>query len=72
MSTSNAWAELAGIFCRTRAAYFEHDAAKAALKKLVPEDAREATGHGVRAKRSRSGAVSFEVLETGADHAALQ
>ena len=72
MSTSNAWAELAGIFRRTRAAYLEHDAAKAELKKLVPEDAREATGHGVRAKRSRSGAVSFEVLETEADHAALK
>ena len=72
MSTSNAWAELAGIFRRTRAAYLEHDAAKAELKKLVPEDAREATGHGLRAKRSRSGAVCFEVLETEADHAALK
>ena len=72
MSTSNAWAELAGIFRRTRAAHLEHDAAKAALKQLVPEDAREATGHGVRARRSRSGAVSFEVLETEADHAALK
>jgi predicted phage-related endonuclease len=72
MSTSNAWAELAGIFRRTRAAHLEHDAAKADLKKLMPEDAREATGHGLRAKRSRSGAVSFEVLETEADHAALK
>jgi predicted phage-related endonuclease len=72
MSTSNAWAELADIFRRTRAAHLEHDAAKAELKKLVPEDAREATGHGLRAKRSRSGAVSFEVLETEADHAALK
>jgi predicted phage-related endonuclease len=72
MSTSNAWAELAGIFCRTRAAYLEHDAVKGELKKLVPEDAMEATGHGLRAKRSRSGAVSFEVLETEAGHAALK
>ena len=72
MSTSNAWAELASIFRRTRAAYLEHDAVKGELKKLVPEDAREATGHGLRARRSRSGAVSFEVLETEADHAALK
>jgi len=72
MSTCNAWAELAGIFRRTRAAYLEHDAVKGELKKLVPEDAREATGHGLRARRSRSGAVSFEVLETEADHAALR
>ena len=35
MSTCNAWAELAGIFRRTRAAYLEHDAVKGELKKLV-------------------------------------
>ena len=28
MSASNAWAEFAGAFCRTRAAYLEHEAAK--------------------------------------------
>ena len=28
------------------------------------EDAKEAFGHGVRAKRSKAGAVSFEVAET--------
>ena len=37
--------------------------AKAELKKLVPEDAREAAGHGLRAKRSKSGAISFDLLE---------
>src|SRR6202789_1525476 len=52
MSSSNSWAEFAGVFCRTRGAYLDHDAAKLELKKLVPEDAREAIGHGVRAKRS--------------------
>src|SRR5450759_3748005 len=60
MSASNSWAEFAGVFCQTRAAYLEHDAAKAELKKLMPEDAREAIGHGIRAKRSKSGAVSFD------------
>jgi hypothetical protein len=30
----------------------------------MPEDAKEAFGHGVRAKRSKSGAVSFEVIAT--------
>src|SRR6516225_1058035 len=65
MSGSNSWAEFAGIFSRTRAAYSEHDTAKAELKKLVPEDAKEAIGHGVRAKRSKSGAISFELV--GAD-----
>ena len=69
MSSSNSWAEFAGVFCQTRAAYAEHDAAKAELKKLVPEDAREAIGHGLRAKRSKSGAVSFDLLEMEATDA---
>jgi predicted phage-related endonuclease len=62
MSGSNAWAEFAGIFARTRAAYLEHEQAKTELKSLMPEDAKEAIGHGVRAKRSKSGAVSFDLL----------
>lgn len=69
MSASNSWAEFAGIFQRTRAAHGEHETAKAELKALMPEDAKEATGHGIRAKRSKSGAVSFDTLameDTGA------
>src|SRR6516162_2769168 len=73
MSSSNSWAEFAGVFCRTRSAFLEHEAAKTELKGLIPEDAKEAIGHGVRAKRSKSGAVSFDVLGTeGASHAPLQ
>ena len=63
MSGSNSWAAFADVFCRTRAAYHEHDAAKAELKKLVPEDAKEAVGRGVRAKRSKSGAISFDLVD---------
>ncbi len=67
MSSSNAWAEFAGIYARTRSAHAEHEAAKAELKSLMPEDAKEAIGHGLRAKRSKSGAVSFDLvaLEAG-------
>jgi predicted phage-related endonuclease len=72
MSSSNAWAELAGVFCRTRSAFLEHESAKAELKGLMPEDAKEAIGHGIRAKRSRSGAVSFDVLSVEAPHAPVQ
>jgi predicted phage-related endonuclease len=72
MSASNAWAELAASYRRTRPAYQEHEGAKAELKKLVPEDAREATGHGLRAKRSKSGAVSFDLLEMEPADAPLQ
>jgi len=71
MSGSNSWAEFAGLFCHTRAAYLEHDAAKAELKKLMPEDAKEAVGHGVRARRSKSGAISFDLHDAEASHAAV-
>jgi hypothetical protein len=30
----------------------------------VPEDAQQAIGHGVRAKRSKSGAISFDLVST--------
>jgi hypothetical protein len=72
MSGSNSWAELAGIFRRTREAYLEHENAKAELKGLMPEDAKEAIGHGIRAKRSKSGAVSFELLNVEASRASVQ
>jgi predicted phage-related endonuclease len=73
MSSSNAWAEFSNVFRRTREAYLEHENAKAELKGLMPEGAKEAFGHGVRAKRSKSGAVSFDLLNIeDASHAPLQ
>jgi hypothetical protein len=72
MSASNSWAELAAAFRRTRPAFQEHEGAKADLKKLVPEDAKEAVGHGLRAKRSKSGAISFDLLEVEVTDAPLQ
>jgi predicted phage-related endonuclease len=74
MAISNAWAEFAAIFTRTRAAHLEHEQAKTELKGLVPEDAREAIGHGIRAKRSKSGAISFDLLTAASgetSHAAV-
>jgi predicted phage-related endonuclease len=72
MSSSNSWAEFAALFRNTRSAFLDHERAKSELKNLIPDEAKEAIGHGVRAKRSRSGAVSFDVLETEATHAPLQ
>jgi predicted phage-related endonuclease len=72
MSSSNAWGEFSNVFRRTREAYLEHENAKAELKALVPADAKEAIGHGIRAKRSKSGAVSFDVLSVEVDRAQLQ
>jgi hypothetical protein len=57
MSSSNAWAEFAGIFSRTRSAHLEHE---------------QAIGHGVRAKRSKSGAISFDILNVEDGRAAVQ
>src|SRR5262247_3536803 len=72
MSASNAWAEFAAIYCNTRGAFLEHERARGELKSLMPEDAKEAIGHGVRAKRSKAGAVSFDLLETEAAHAPVE
>ena len=71
MSESNSWAEFAGLFCATRSAFLNHERAKSELKALMPEDVKEATGHGVRAKRSKSGAVSFDLLATEENRAAF-
>ena len=71
MSASNSWADLAGLFRSTRQASLEHERSKAELKALMPEDAKEAIGHGIRAKRSKSGAISFDLLEVENSRAAV-
>ena len=57
MSASNAWAEFAAVFARTRDPHLEHELAKSELKSLMPEDAKEAIGHGIRAKRPKAGLI---------------
>jgi predicted phage-related endonuclease len=71
MASSNAWGEFATIFTQTHQAHLEHEQAKAELKSLVPEDAKEAIGHGVRAKRSKTGAVSFDLMTPEVSNAAV-
>jgi len=63
MTGSNSWAEFAAIFRTTRQAFLEHEKSKSELKALIPEDVAQASGHGVKAKRSKSGAVSFDLVE---------
>jgi predicted phage-related endonuclease len=72
MNASNSWAEFAGLFRDTHQAHADHERAKVELKVLMPADAREAMGHGIRAKRSKSGAISFDLVEMEARHASLQ
>jgi predicted phage-related endonuclease len=73
MSSSNAWAEFSSVFLRTREAYLEHENAKSELKALMPEDAKEAIGHGIYARRSKSGAVTIDLLQSkDGGHAPVQ
>jgi len=72
MSGSNSWGEFADLFRSTRQAFLDHERSKAELKALMPEDAKEAIGHGIRARRSKSGAISFDLLEGEGSRAALQ
>src|SRR5262249_5391895 len=72
MSSTNSWPEFAGLFRNTREAVLDHEGAKNELKALMPDDAKEAIGHGVRGRRSKSGAVTFEVLATEANHAPVE
>jgi hypothetical protein len=72
MSASNSRAEFAATYRRTRPAYQEHEGAKVDLKKLVPEDTKEAIGHGLRPKRSKSGAITFDLVDAEAANAPLQ
>jgi predicted phage-related endonuclease len=72
MSSSNSWAEFAGLFRSSRQAFLDHERSKTELKALMPEDAKEAIGHGIRAKRSKSGAIGFDLLEVEGSRAALQ
>ena len=51
------------MFRSTRQAFLAHEKSKSELKALIPEDAKEAFGHGVKARRAKSGAVSFDVIE---------
>jgi hypothetical protein len=39
---------------------------------MLHEERQEAFGYGVRAKRSKSGAVSFDMIETEAGHAPVE
>jgi predicted phage-related endonuclease len=62
MSSSNAWAEFATIFVQTREAHTRHEKARDELKALIPDHAKQAFGHGIRARRSKSGSISFDLL----------
>ena len=60
MTDSNAWAEHAAQWRFRQAAHNEFEAAMVEIKKLVPADAKEAFGHGIRVRRSKNGALTIK------------
>jgi hypothetical protein len=40
--------EFAGLFRNTHAAFLDHERSESELKALMPEDGKQAIGHGVR------------------------
>ena len=59
---SNAWAAAAADWLQHREAAKRHSAACATLKELVEGDVARAFGHGVEARRNKSGAISIREL----------
>jgi predicted phage-related endonuclease len=60
---NNAWASAAVDWLQNRAAAKVHAGACTTIKRLVDADVSRAFGHGIEAKRSKSGALSIRALE---------
>jgi hypothetical protein len=59
---NNSWAAAAADWIENREAAKAHSSAVKTLKELVEADVARAFGHGVEAKRSKSGAISIRAL----------
>jgi predicted phage-related endonuclease len=59
---SNAWAAAAADWLQHRDAAKKHAAAVTSLKELVEDDVARAFGHGVEAKRSKTGAITIREI----------
>ena len=57
---NNLWANLAADFIFNQDAAGRFDKAKDGLKKMIPPDVAEATGHGIIAKRNQAGSVTIK------------
>ena len=60
---SNAWAAAAADWLEHRAAAKVHASACTTIKVMVEDDVARAFGHGIEAKRSKSGAISIRELK---------
>ncbi|WP_298962469.1 YqaJ viral recombinase family protein [uncultured Methylobacterium sp.] len=61
MSGRNEWASLAHDLRETVLAAKRHDSAKRKIRKLFPDDAKVAHGHGITMKRGKDGRALFEI-----------
>jgi hypothetical protein len=59
---NNAWGSAAYDWLANREAAKAHASAVTLIKSLVEEDVARAFGHGIEAKRSRSGAITIKEL----------
>lgn len=59
---NNAWASAAGNWLEYREAARLHQSASKSLKELIGEDVGRAFGHGIEARRNRSGAITIREL----------
>lgn len=59
MSLNNAWADAAGDWHQNYAPAKAFEAAAKRIKELVEPDVQEASGHGIKASRSKTGAITI-------------
>ena len=64
MSSSNSWAEFAALFRNTRAAFLDHERAKAKPKPSSPKTRRKQSGTACAPSARKTVAISFDVLDT--------
>jgi predicted phage-related endonuclease len=62
LERNNAWASAAHDWLKHREAVKTHASACASIKSLVEEDVARAFGHGIEARRSKSGAITIRAL----------
>jgi hypothetical protein len=62
LTGSNGWAMAAADWIETGPAAKRHAGAIKSLKELIPDDVSRAFGHGLEAKRSKSGALTFREM----------
>lgn len=60
MTGSNEWASFAADMIETAEAVGKHETAKKRLKAMLPADAAEAIGHGMRLHRSKDNKILFD------------